>query len=230
VLEGGEAAGKSTQAALLARHLGAVLTREPGGTAAGEAMRRLVLRRSFPTTLVPRAETLLMLAARAQHVAEVIEPALARGDDVVCDRYSGSTLAYQGYGRGLCLSELQQLDRWANGGRAPDLVVLLDLPEEVARSRRRDAPLDRFEGEGDDFRRRVRAGFRALAAADPARWKVIDASGTVRRVAGAVRGVVEVATGMPAAACPELVCEVGHGPAGRWSGGTMVRRDDEYGR
>ena len=116
MIEGGEAAGKSTQAARLAADLGAVFTREPGGTALGEALRRLVLDPSLPAP-VPRAETLLMLAARAQHVAEVIEPALARGADVVCDRYSGSTLAYQGYGRGLDLVELAGLDRWANGGR-----------------------------------------------------------------------------------------------------------------
>ena len=118
VLEGGEGVGKSTQAAALARHLGAVLTREPGGTALGEALRGLLLGSDRPAP-VARAETLMMLAARAQHVAEVIEPALARGQDVVCDRYSGSTLAYQGYGRGLDLGEIAGLDRWASGGRAP---------------------------------------------------------------------------------------------------------------
>ena len=102
VLEGGEGVGKSTQAAALARHLGAVLTREPGGTALGEALRGLLLGSDRPAP-VARAETLMMLAARAQHVAEVIEPALARGQDVVCDLYSGSTLAYQWYGRCLDL-------------------------------------------------------------------------------------------------------------------------------
>lgn len=190
VLEGGEGVGKSTQAAALARHLGAVLTREPGGTAVGEALRNLLLGPSGP---VPgaRAETLLMLAARAQHVAEVIEPALARGEDVVCDRYSGSTLAYQGYGRGLDLSELSQLDRWASGGRAPDLVILLDLPVESARRRRAGTPLDRIEGEGAEFLERVQAGFRELAAASAGRWKVVDASGDVAQVEAAVRAVVE---------------------------------------
>lgn len=189
VIEGGEAAGKSTQAALLAEHLGAVLTREPGGTAIGEALRRVLLDPSLPAP-APRTETLLMLAARAQHVAEVIEPALARGSDVVCDRYSGSTLAYQGYGRGLGIAEIAELDRWANGGRTPDLVVLLDLPIELARGRRDAGPDDRFEGESDDFRRRVRAGFRELAAADPQRWRVVDASGDVEQVAAAVRDAV----------------------------------------
>ena len=117
VLEGGEAAGKSTQAALLAGRLSAVLTREPGGTAVGEALRRLLL--DLELAPVPKAEVLLILAARAQHVAEVIEPALARGDDVVCDRYSGSTLAYQGYGRGLPLAELREMNNWATGTEPP---------------------------------------------------------------------------------------------------------------
>ncbi len=189
VLEGGEGVGKSTQAVALARSLGAVLTREPGGTGLGEALRDVLLRSSGPAP-VARAETLLMLAARAQHVAEVIEPALARGQDVVCDRYSGSTLAYQGYGRGLDLGELRHLDRWASGGRAPDLVVLLDIPAEQARRRRAGTAPDRIEGEGDEFLQRVQAGFRALAAASPERWKVVDASGEVAEVAAAVRAAV----------------------------------------
>lgn len=190
VLEGGEGVGKSTQAAALARHLGAVLTREPGGTALGEALRDLLLGPARPAP-VARAETLLMLAARAQHVAEVIEPALARGEDVVCDRYSGSTLAYQGYGRGLELGDLNDLDRWASGGRAPDLVILLDLPVERARRRRAGSAPDRIEGEGEEFLERVQAGFRELAAAAPGRWKVVDASGDVAEVAAAVRAAVE---------------------------------------
>ena len=190
MLEGGEGVGKSTQAAALARHLGAVLTREPGGTALGEALRDLLLGPARPAP-VARAETLLMLAARAQHVAEVIEPALARGEDVVCDRYSGSTLAYQGYGRGLELGDLNDLDRWASGGRAPDLVILLDLPVERARRRRAGSAPDRIEGEGEEFLERVQAGFRELAAAAPGRWKVVDASGDVAEVAAAVRAAVE---------------------------------------
>jgi dTMP kinase len=189
VLEGGEGVGKSTQAAALARDLGAVLTREPGCTALGEALRGLLLGSDRPAP-VARAEALLMLAARAQHVAEVIEPALARGEDVVCDRYSGSTLAYQGYGRGLDLSELSDLDCWASGGRAPDVVILLDMPVERARQRRAGMAPDRIEGEGDEFLERVQAGFRELAAASPGRWKVVDASGDVAEVAAAVRAAV----------------------------------------
>ena len=190
VLEGGEAAGKSTQAALLAEHLGAVLTREPGGTTLGEALRRILLEPSGPAP-VAKAEALLMLAARAQHVAEVIEPVLAAGDDVVCDRYSGSTLAYQGYGRGLPIAELVELDAWANGRRAPDLVVLLDLPVELARQRLGTVAGDRIEREGDDFQARVQDGFRHLAAADPLHWRVVDASGSVDEVAALVRKAVE---------------------------------------
>jgi dTMP kinase len=190
VLEGGEAVGKSTQAALLAEHLGAVLTREPGGTAIGEALRRLLLEEPLVAP-VPRAEALLMLAARAQHVAEVIEPALERGDDVVCDRYSGSTLAYQGYGRGLDVDQLRELDGWANGHRFPDLVVLLDLPVEIARERLGRSRRDRIESEGDDFLMRVHAGFRRIAEHDPVRWRVVDASGTVDEVAALVRTAVD---------------------------------------
>ncbi len=189
VLEGGEAAGKSTQAALLAEYLGAVLTREPGGTALGEALRRLLLQPELPAP-VPRAEALLMLAARAQHVAQVIEPALAQGQDVVCDRFSGSTLAYQGYGRGLGAATLTEIDRWATAGRQPDVVVLLDVPFEVAR-RRRSGSGDRFEEESDEFRRRVEEGFRDLAASDPVRWRVVDGTMSVEQVAVAVREAVE---------------------------------------
>jgi dTMP kinase len=189
VFEGGEAVGKSTQATLLAERLGALLTREPGGTAVGEALRRLLL--DLPLAPVPKAEALLMLAARAQHVAEVIEPALARGGDVVCDRYSGSTLAYQGYGRGLPVVELQELNDWAAGHLAPDLIVLLDLPLEVARRRQHPATLDRIEAGGEEFLERAQAGFRQQAAADPAHWRVVDAGGSVDAVAARVWEIVE---------------------------------------
>jgi dTMP kinase len=192
VFEGGEAAGKSTQAALLAERLGAVLTREPGGTAVGEALRRLLL--DLPLAPVPKAEALLMLADRAQHVSEVIEPALTRGQDVVCDRYSGSTLAYQGYGRGLSLADLGDIDQWATGGRAPDIVILLDLPAEDARRRRGSSSLDRIEAEGEEFLERARSGFRQLAAEDPQRWRVVDASGRVEDVAERVWKAVDDAT------------------------------------
>jgi dTMP kinase len=173
--EGGEASGKSTQAARLATRLGAVLTREPGGTAVGERIRDLLLDRAVDQ-LDARAEALLMAAARAQHVAEVVAPALAEGRDVVSDRYADSSLAYQGYGRGLPLDEVRSLSDWATTGLWPDLVVLLDVPDDVARARLRS--LDRFEAEGGGFHDRVLAGFRALAHADPERWVVVDGVGT----------------------------------------------------
>ena len=185
VFEGGEASGKSTQAALLAERLGAVLTREPGGTGLGRRIRSIVLDPRVGVAVDPRAEALLMAADRAQHVAEVIRPALARGVDVVSDRFTGSTLAYQGYARGLDVGELAGVSAWAAGGLEPDVVFLLDLPPGAAAARlRRD--LDRMEAAGDAFHGRVAEGYRALAAADPGRWVVIDGSGTVEEVAALV--------------------------------------------
>jgi dTMP kinase len=181
VFEGGEGSGKSTQAALLASRLGAVLTREPGGTEWGRRIRSLVLDAAVATPLDVRAEALLMAADRAQHVAEVIRPALARGVDVVSDRFTGSTLAYQGFGRGLPVSELAELSSWATGGLEADLVILLDVPAEVAATRRK-AEADRMESAGDVFHRRVAEGYLALAAGDPARWRVVDGSGSVQDV------------------------------------------------
>ena len=181
--EGGEACGKSTQAGLLASRLGAVLTREPGGTAVGERVRAVLLDPAVGG-LDARAEALLMAAARAQHVAEVVAPALAAGRDVVTDRFSHSSLAYQGYGRGLPLEEVRRLSDWATGGLWPDVVVLLDLPADVAEARRGHP--DRFEAEGREFHRRVEAGFRELAGADPGRWRVVDATGTIEEVAARV--------------------------------------------
>jgi len=187
VFEGGEASGKSTQAALLAERLGAVLTREPGGTDVGRSLRSLVLDPAV-VNLDPRAEALVMLADRAQHVAEVIRPALARGDDVVSDRFSGSTLAYQGYARGLDVAELARLSSWATDGVEPDLVILLDVAADVAVARL-GHDLDRMEDAGAEFHRRVAEGYRTLAAADPARWCVVDGSGTVAEVAARVRTI-----------------------------------------
>ena len=192
--EGGEACGKSTQAALLAARLGAVLTREPGGTAVGERVRAVLLDTGIDH-LDPRAEALLMAAARAQHVAEVVAPALAAGRDVVTDRFSHSSVAYQGYGRGLPLDEVRDLSAWATGDLWPDVVVLLDLPAAEAEARRGHP--DRFEAEGADFHRRVEAGFRALAAADPARWRVVDGSGSVEEVAARVWEAVCGVAGAP---------------------------------
>ncbi len=184
-LEGGEASGKSTQAATLAARLGAVLTREPGGTAVGRHIRALVL---DPATagLTPRAEALLLLADRAQHVVEVVQPALRSGRHVVSDRFSGSTLAYQGHGQGLDPDELARLSGWASRGLEPDVVVLLDVDAGLAARRQEGQALDRMESNMGDFHERVRAGYRSLAAADPDRWIVVDGTAPVDEVAARV--------------------------------------------
>jgi dTMP kinase len=171
--EGIDGCGKSTQAKAVAAALGALLTHEPGATPLGARLRRLLLdpdSDSPPPT--PRAETLLMAADRAEHVAQVIEPALASGAWVVTDRYSGSTIAYQGYGRGLGADGLAEVVAWATAGVEADLSVFVDVPVEVAAARRRGA--DRMERLGPEFAARVREGFTAQAAADPARWLVVD--------------------------------------------------------
>jgi dTMP kinase len=180
--EGGEASGKSTQAARLAERRRAVLTREPGGTALGERVRELFL---DPATghVEPRAEALLVAAARAQHVAEVVEPALASGRDVVTDRFTGSSLAYQGHGRGLDVEEVRALSVFATAGVQPDLVVLLRVDADTA-ARRLGTDRDRLEAAGDDFHDRVRAGYDALAAADG--WLVVDGRDEPDAVAAAV--------------------------------------------
>lgn len=187
-LEGGDASGKSTQAEILARRLGAVLTREPGGTAVGERIRSLLLDPGV-MALDARAEALLMAADRAQHVTETISPALESGRDVVSDRYSYSSLAYQGHGRGLSVGEVGWVSDWATGGLTPDLVVLVDVAEDVARRRRVGS--DRFELEDRDFHRRVVEGYHRLAAEDPELWRVVDGTGTVEEVAARVWAAVE---------------------------------------
>lgn len=186
--EGGEGCGKSTQAALLADAIGAVLTREPGGTELGMRLRDLLL---DPATehVDPRAEALLMVADRAQHVAAVVRPALEAGRHVVTDRFAASSFAYQGYGRGLPLDEVRELSKWATAGTWPDLIVLIDVPVDIAAARL-GADLDRFEQEGDRFHHRVTDGFRALAADDPSGWVVIDGTPSVEQVADAVRAAV----------------------------------------
>ena len=186
--EGGEATGKTTQARLLAERLGALLTREPGGTEVGERVRTLVLDPAVPVH--PRSEALLMAAARAQHVTEVIEPALAAGRHVVTDRFTASSLAYQGVGRGLGVDEVAALSAFATGGLEPDLVLLLDLPLEVTAARLSDEP-DRLEQEGAPFHARVAAAFRQLATADPDRWVLVPADGTADEVAARVWQAVD---------------------------------------
>jgi dTMP kinase len=189
VFEGGEGSGKSTQAALLAEHLGAEITREPGGTHFGEHVRSILLDENLGE-LDPRAELFMMVAARAQLIAQVIRPALISGRNVVCDRFSGSTLAYQGYGRGLPLDEVRHVCALATGGIEPDLTILLDLPQEVARNRRLLAP-DRIEAEDVAFHNRVIDGYRAMALADPNNWVVIDSSGTPEGIASHIVALID---------------------------------------
>jgi dTMP kinase len=175
-LEGIDGCGKSTQAGALAGALGAQLTFEPGATPVGARLRELLLAPDAAPPS-PRAEALLMAADRAEHVSRVLEPALAAGEWVVSDRYAGSTIAYQGYGQGVDVAALDELVRWATGGLAADLSILVDVSVEVAAGRllaqgRRRA--DRMERLGPDFAARVRGGFLAQAAEDPDRWLVVD--------------------------------------------------------
>ena len=188
-LEGGEGAGKSTQAARLAERLDAVLTREPGGTALGEAVRRLLLDPAGGP-VDARTEALLFAGDRADHVARVVEPALAAGRSVVSDRYVESSLAYQAFGRGLPLDDVRALSDFATGGRRADVVVVLDVDPAVGATRR-GRPPDRMEAEGAAFHDRVRGGFAELAAAEPHRIAVVDASGDVDEVARQVWAAVE---------------------------------------
>ena len=190
--EGGEGSGKSTQARRLAERLGtqALLTFEPGDSPLGADVRRLVLD-SPALDITPRAEALLMAADRAQHVAEVIEPALDAGRTVVCDRFAGSSIAYQGYGRQLPADEVEQLSRWATEGRWPDLVVLLEVPPDAAEARLGRAK-DRLESAGDAFHRRVHDGFLLQAMEDPDRWAIVDGRGTEDEVAAAIWDVVSI--------------------------------------
>jgi dTMP kinase len=174
--EGIEGSGKTTQLRRLAGRLGpdAVVTREPGGTTIGEAVRGVLLD-PVNRGLTPTAELLLYFADRAQNVAEVVSPALAAGRIVLCDRHVESSLAYQGYGRGLDLGAIRALAALATGGLRPDAIVLVDVPVEVglARVGRRGAH-DRLEAEVREFHDRVRAGYESLRAEDPGRWLRLD--------------------------------------------------------
>ena len=187
--EGGDGCGKSTQAARLAEHRGALLTRQPGGTPIGAALRSLLLDPRYGE-MHDRTEAMLMAADRAQHVEELILPTLDGGRDVVCDRYIGSSLAYQGYGRGLSLSEVRHLSEWATAGLWPEVVVLLEVSDAVAEERMaRDR--DRLEQVGPEFEDRVRQGFAELAQAEPDRWAVVDGEGSIDEVAARVMAVVD---------------------------------------
>ena len=180
--EGAEGSGKSTQAARLAGAIGAVLTRETGGTDIGARLRE-ILHDTNVQNLDPRAEALITAADRAQHIAQVVRPALDAGDPVVSDRSVYSSLAYQGYGRELDVDEIRHLNEWGTTGVWPTTVVFLDTPDDVISERMSRRDLDRFEAAGDEFHARVLAGFRAMAAADPDRWITVQAVGSVDRVA-----------------------------------------------
>lgn len=194
-LEGPEGCGKSTHARLLADALGAVATRETGGTPIGQRLRD-ILHDTTVLDLDDRAETLIVAADRAQHIARVVRPALDSGRSVVSDRSVYSTLAYQGYGRGLALDELRRINEWANQSTWPDLVILLTVPDAVAAQRLGKRQLDRFEQAGDDFHSRVAAGFAEMAAADPERWVIVDASRPRSEVAAAIRAAVSERLGV----------------------------------
>lgn len=193
--EGSEACGKSTHAARLAEHLDAVITRETGGTAIGRRLRE-ILHDTSVTDLDDHAETLIVAADRAQHLAEVVRPALDAGCHVVSDRSVYSTLAYQGYGRGLPLDQVRLINEWAIGETWPDLVVLLTVPSDVTARRMAKRDRDRFELAGDDFHGRVDSGFATMAADDPDRWVVIDASGTPEDVTAAIQSAVRERLGV----------------------------------
>ncbi len=194
-LEGIDGCGKTTQARRLAERLDALYTFEPGATALGTDIRALVLGRR-PAPIDDRTEALLMAADRAQHVAEVVAPALAAGRWVVTDRFSASMLVYQGYGRGLDLGDLRRLSQWSSGGLEPDLTVLVDVPVEVAEGRFPPERADRIESAMRGARARVADGYRRLAADQPAKWAVVDGTGTVEEVATAVWSAVSRSLGV----------------------------------
>ncbi len=199
-IEGIEGVGKTTQvarlsAALSARGIAHVVTREPGGTPLAEKIREIVLDNARDETLPPTAELLLMFAARAVHLANHIEPHLQAGRWVVCDRFTDATYAYQGGGRRLNAEHIRQLETLVQGTRRPDLTLLLDAPVEQALNRARQrnsgAPTDRFESERSEFFERVRDAYRARAAAEPARIATIDASQPVEQVARRILELLE---------------------------------------
>ena len=188
-LEGGEGSGKSSQAKVLARRLDAVLTREPGGTPLGAELRKLLLSPDLPAVSA-RAEALMMAADRAEHMAVVVEPALAAGRSVVSDRSVYSSLAYQGGARGLGVQAVRSMNEFALNGRLPDVVILLQASPEVARSRMKSLP-DRLEAAGQRFHDAVAATYAELSAAEPERFLTVSADPSFRQVEEAVWAAIE---------------------------------------
>jgi len=198
VLEGGEGCGKSTQARILYQHLlkenhATLLLHEPGGTPLGEQVRHLLMAHQDKRedAMSPLAELLLFSAARAELLAIVLRPILKEGGVVVCDRYTPSTVAYQGYGRGLSLETIAQVNRLATGGLEPDVVLLLDLPPEDGLRRKDEKERQRFEHEPLAFHRKVRQGYLEQAKTDPKRWLVLDGTLPVERIADTIWHRVE---------------------------------------
>jgi len=199
--EGPEGSGKTTQVTLLAKHLRVanhevLLTREPGGTPIGDQV-RAVLHDVANTAMVPEAEILLYSASRAQLVGQVIRPALAQGMIVLSDRYADSTIAYQGYGRGLDLEALRQITAFATGGLTPDLTIYLDCPVEEGLRRKQQAltqgagEWNRLDQETVEFHRRVRQGYLQLAAAEPERWLILDGCRSIDEIQRDIQEAVE---------------------------------------
>lgn len=199
VAEGIEGAGKTTQLALMRAYLEqagcrVVVTREPGGTALGEAIRHLLLGHCHDGMALT-TETLLMFAARAEHLEQVIRPALARGDWVLCDRFTEATYAYQGGGRGLSLERIAALETWVQGQLCPDLTLLFDLPVEVGLTRAGErGTADRFEKEDREFFERVRATYLERASQYPDRYWIVDANQPVEAVWSEVESLLAAMT------------------------------------
>jgi dTMP kinase len=195
-LEGGEGAGKSTQMAYVEESLNKAgkkvhVTREPGGTEISEAIRELLLDHR-QTAMGDDTELLLMFAARAQHIAELIQPALDRGEWVLCDRFTDATYAYQGGGRGIGMERIAILENWVQGSLRPDLTLLLDLPVEAGLARAGErGELDRFEREEQKFFERVRQAYLDLAAQNPGRYRIIDASQGIPQVKAQIDEVLQ---------------------------------------
>src|SRR5215510_13891391 len=197
-LEGIDGCGKSTQGEMLAgklkqRGFEIVVTREPGGTVIGEGVRKLLVS-DASVHIAPTTELLLYVAARAQHVAELIRPAVKAGRMVISDRYTDSTVAFQGYGRGLDLDVIERLNRFATGGLKPDLTIVFDLDPNTARSRSGSRPvgglLGAFDEQHADFHARMRAGYLRMAQNEPSRIRVVDASGSADETHAQVMSVV----------------------------------------